>query len=296
MNLKQLRYFLAVAEEGQMTAAAKRLHVAQPPLSYQIKQLEQELGVTLFNRLPQGVTVTAAGKLLVGYAQQLTQLSATAENKVRALAHGITGTINLGTVSSSAGVIPNPALRKWLQQHADVQLSVTEGNTYELLDDLHKRLLDVAVLRTPFNGQHLVCRYFPSERMAAVLPKQYTQFTHRRQLRLSDLAPLPLIKYRRFNELFHVAFLEAGLTPHYLMTCDDARTAMHWASRQLGVALVPRSLAETYDGGDVLIRTLADHRFETHLALVTTNEALETPLVAGFMAQFEQARPLDNFH
>ncbi len=84
MNLKQLQYFLAVAEEGQMTAAAKRLHVAQPPLSYQIKQLELELGVTLFNRLPQGVTVTEAGKLLVGYAQQLTQLSATAENKVRA--------------------------------------------------------------------------------------------------------------------------------------------------------------------------------------------------------------------
>lgn len=66
MNLKQLQYFLAVAEEGQMTAAAKRLHVAQPPLSYQIKQLELELGVTLFNRLPQGVTVTEAGKLLVG--------------------------------------------------------------------------------------------------------------------------------------------------------------------------------------------------------------------------------------
>ncbi|WP_338210034.1 LysR family transcriptional regulator [Lactiplantibacillus paraxiangfangensis] len=293
MNLKQLRYFLAVAEEGQMTAAAKRLHVAQPPLSYQIKQLELELGVPLFKRLPQGVVVTAAGELLVGYAQQLTQLSATAENKVRALAHGITGTLNLGTVSSSAGVIPNPALAKWLKAHPDVQLSVTEGNTYELLDDLHKRLLDVAVLRTPFNQQHLVCRFFASERMVAVLPQHYTQFSNRRQLRLSDLATLPLIKYRRFNELFHVAFLEQSFEPQFVMTCDDARTAMHWANHQMGVALVPRSLAETYRGDHVLIRSLADRRFETRLALTTTPESLATPLVSGFMAQFDQAEKLD---
>ena len=282
-----------MAEEGQMTAAAKRLHVAQPPLSYQIKQLELELGVPLFKRLPQGVVVTAAGELLVGYAQQLTQLSATAENKVRALAHGITGTLNLGTVSSSAGVIPNPALAKWLKAHPDVQLAVTEGNTYELLDDLHKRLLDVAVLRTPFNQQHLVCRFFASERMVAVLPQHYTQFSNRRQLRLSDLATLPLIKYRRFNELFHVAFLEQSFEPQFVMTCDDARTAMHWANHQMGVALVPRSLAETYRGDHVLIRSLADRRFETRLALTTTPESLATPLVAGFMAQFDQAEQLD---
>lgn len=293
MNLKQLRYFLAVAEEGQMTAAAKRLHVAQPPLSYQIKQLELELGVSLFKRLPQGVVVTPAGELLIGYAQQLTQLSVTAENKVKALAHGITGTLNLGTVSSSAGVIPNPALLKWLKAHGDVQLAITEGNTYELLDDLHKRLLDVAVLRTPFNEQHLVCRYFDSERMVAVLPKRYGQFEKRRQLRLSDLAALPLIKYRRFNELFHVAFLEQSFDPHYVMTCDDARTAMHWANHQIGVALVPRSLAETYRGDNVRLRSLADRRFETHLAIATTPESLATPLVAGFMAQFDQATPLD---
>ncbi|AVK62755.1 LysR family transcriptional regulator [Lactobacillus sp. CBA3606] len=293
MNLKQLRYFLAVAEEGQMTAAAKRLHVAQPPLSYQIKQLELELGVVLFKRLPQGVTVTAAGQLLVGYAQQLTQLSATAENKVRALAQGITGTLNLGTVSSSAGVMPNQALLQWLKQHPDVQLDLTEGNTYELLDDLHKRLLDVAILRTPFNQQHLVCRYFPAERMVAVLPRRYSQFAQRRQLRLSDLEQLPLIKYRRFNELFHMAFLEQAFEPSYVMTCDDARTAMHWAEQQIGVALVPRTLAETYDGGQVMIRSLADRRFDTQLVLATTPESLATPMVAGLLAQFPQAQALD---
>jgi len=293
MNLKQLQYFLAVAEEGQMTAAAKRLHVAQPPLSYQIKQLETELGVTLFKRLPQGVTVTPAGQLLVGYAQQLTQLSATAANKVRALATGVTGTLNLGLISSSAGAMPNPALIHWLGQHPEVQLAVTEGNTYQLLDALHKRLLDVAVLRTPFNQQHLVCRYLPAERMVAVLPKRYHQFDQRRQLRLTDLAGLPLIKYRRFNELFHVAFLEQAFEPIYVMTCDDARTAMHWANHQLGVALVPRSLATTYAGDQVTIRSLADRRFETQLVLATTTEALATPLVTGLLQQFPQAQALD---
>lgn len=293
MNLKQLRYFLAVAETGQMTAAANQLHVAQPPLSYQIKQLEADLGVTLFKRLPQGVALTEAGKLLVSYAHQLTQLSATAENKVRALAQGVNGTLNLGTVSSSSGVIPNHQLAQWLKSHPDVQLALTEGNTYQLLENLHKRLLDVAVLRTPFNRKNLVCRYFERERMAVVLPQRYQQFANRRQLRLRDLVDLPLIKYRRFNELFHVAFGEEALTPRYVLTCDDARTAVNWANHQIGVALVPRSLADVYRGDHVLVRSLADRRFETQLVLATTTDALATPLVAGFMAQFERAESLD---
>ena len=87
--------------------------------------------------------------------------------------------------------------------------------------------------------------------------------------------------------------MEAAVKPTYNMSLDDSRTAMHWANHQLGVALVPRSLAETYDGGDVLIRSLADHRFQTQLALATTPEALATPLVAGLMAQFQQAQSLD---
>ncbi|MFB9769724.1 LysR family transcriptional regulator [Lactiplantibacillus modestisalitolerans] len=286
MELKQLRYFLAVAAAGQMTAAARQLHVAQPPLSYQIKQLEKELGVTLFNRRPQGVTLTAAGKLLVGYAEQLTALATTAEDKVRALANGVTGTLNLGTVSSSAGVIPTAPLQRWLKQHADVRLAVREGNTYELLDALHRRLLDVAVVRTPFNAHGLTCHYFAKERMAAVLPTTYAQFEHRRQLRLTDLTPLPLIKYRRFDALFHVAFNQQGLTPNYVLTCDDARTAVHWANQGVGVALVPRGLATSYAGPDVWVRSLADRQFTTQLALVATPTAATTPLVASFIAAF----------
>lgn len=96
VNFRQLTYFLTVAQTGQITAAAQQLHIAQPPLSYQIKQLETELGVTLFNRSVNGVTLTPAGQLLQDYAQQLLDLRAQADSQVKALGQGLAGTLAVG--------------------------------------------------------------------------------------------------------------------------------------------------------------------------------------------------------
>ena len=111
MNLKQITYFLAVAEAGQMTAAAKQLHMAQSPLSYQLKALEDELGVRLFERGSRGVRLTGSGQQFMTYAQQIVETVAAAENAARRSGEGEIGTLALGLTSSAGDVLPKQKLQ-----------------------------------------------------------------------------------------------------------------------------------------------------------------------------------------
>ena len=113
MNLKQLQYFIAVVEEKQITAAAKKLNIAQPPLSYQLKQLEEELETKLFTRTAHGIVLTDAGMMLEKYARKILDLTTVAEEKVKKTTKGELGKISLGTVSSSAAALPIGKLKEF---------------------------------------------------------------------------------------------------------------------------------------------------------------------------------------
>lgn len=112
MNLKQLQEFLVVAQERQITSAAKRLYMAQPPLSYQMKRLESELGVKLFTRNSYGVELTSAGRVFQGYAQKMIKVRQAAEEALSQEKAGKMGTIHLGLISSTGPLIPNQAIRQ----------------------------------------------------------------------------------------------------------------------------------------------------------------------------------------
>ena len=138
MDLRQLRYFVTVVEEGQITAAARQLHMAQPPLSQQIQLLEKELGVDLFIREHRHMELTEVGKLLYERARQILNLSDSARREIRDFKQGLKGTLHIGTVSSSGSVILSSAMRDFHHHHEGVHFEIYDGNTFEVIDMLHK--------------------------------------------------------------------------------------------------------------------------------------------------------------
>ena len=134
MDLKQLHYFMAIVSEEQITAAAKKLHMAQPPLSHQIKLLESELGVTLFRRGPHHIELTDAGRTMAHRARQLLDLADSTKREVADFQRGIRGTLSIGTVSSSGGVLFSPGLRQFHQEYQDIHFEIHDGNTYQLIE------------------------------------------------------------------------------------------------------------------------------------------------------------------
>ncbi|WP_395321608.1 LysR family transcriptional regulator [Levilactobacillus parabrevis] len=285
MNFRQLEYFLAVADAGQITAAAHQLHMAQPPLSYQIKQLENDLGVPLLNRSANGVTLTPAGRLLQDYARQLVDLRERADSQVRSLGQGLAGVLSVGVVSSSIGATPNAKLRTLTRHYPKVQIRLFEDNTYGLIDRLEKHLIDVAIVRTPFSAPGLASKELTTESMVAVVPHKYDHFAGA-TLRVEDLAEVPLIIYRRFEQIFQTTFDQKGMQPFIACTCDDARTAVQWADARMGVAVVPRTVAEETSGVATSIRAIRYQPWRTTLKLVWPTTITPSPLLQRFIDSY----------
>jgi len=285
VNFRQLEYFLAVANAGQITAAAQQLHMAQPPLSHQLKELEAELGVTLLHRTSSGTTLTPAGVLLRDYAQQLLDLRERADSQVRSLGQGLAGVLSVGMISSSIGATPNAKLRTLTRHYPKVQIRLFEDNTYGLIDRLDKHLIDVAIVRTPFTASHLASKDLKTESMVAVVPKKYDHFQGA-TLRVEDLATVPLIIYRRFEHLFETTFAAKQMTPFIACTCDDARTAVQWAESRMGVAVVPQSVAEQAIGPQTNLRPIRYQPWRTTLKLVWPEHVTPSPLLQRFIDSY----------
>ena len=275
MNLKQLRYFLVVAEEKQITAAAKRLYIAQPPLSYQLKQLEKELGAQLFKRTAHGIELTDVGQIFQSYANEIISLAQNAENQVHKTISGELGTIAIGMASSSTGLIPMNSFNELRKYYPEISFDIYEDNTYGILDKLEKKTIDLGIVRTPYNQTGLNTKTLTTEKMMAISVDP--DFQQKKELRIKDLADQPLIIYRRFEDIFNQTFAHHGLKPFYAVKCDDSRTAITWAKRKMGVALVPESIATTYAQENMI--AIKHANWITHLQLVWRKDHQVTPLM-----------------
>ena len=148
MELRHIRYFLAVAEEGNFTRAARRLGIGQPPLSQQIRDLEAEIGARLFHRIPQGAELTEAGEAFRIRVRDLPHLAEAAIHAAQRAGRGETGALRVGFTGSAAfnPIVPS-VIRSYRRRYPDVDLSLREGNSIDLVAALRDDMLDAAFLR-----------------------------------------------------------------------------------------------------------------------------------------------------
>ena len=241
MDLKQLYYFSVVAQEKQITAAAKRLYLSQPVLSYQLKQLEKSLGVKLFRRTARGIQLTPAGVVLDNYATRIVNLSETAKDKVSEMETGTYGDLNLGVVSSSTGFMGTRDWTDFIAKSQRVTLHIYEANTYQVIDMLADHIVDLALVRAPFNKQGLATLPLQKDKMTVV---SRDKIVYDNALSLKQLASQRLIVYRRFLHQLKQVFEFQGLKPDFAVICDDARTALTCARMGMGAAILPESIVQ----------------------------------------------------
>ena len=173
MDFRKLEYFVTVADEGSITAAAGRLHMSQPPLSTQLKLLEEELGVRLFERGSRSIRLTDAGKMLYQRARGILDMAADAEREVKDFGDGLQGSLRLGVISSAGSGRFYANIRSFKARYPRVLFEIREGNTYALLELLRQGQIEAALLRTPFVTEGMKCRYLEREAMMAVGAREY---------------------------------------------------------------------------------------------------------------------------
>ena len=146
MNLKQMEYFITIVNEVSISAAAKSLHISQPPLSTQMKLLEEELGVTLFQRGSRSIILTEAGKLFYDRAQGILDMTGAARQELEQMGRGLHGALRLGMISSVETEAIINRITAFRTQHPGVNFCIYEGNTYQLMDKLNTGLIEAAIV------------------------------------------------------------------------------------------------------------------------------------------------------
>ena len=320
MNLKQLEYFATIVEQGTISAAAQKLGISQPPLSLQLKNLEEELGLELVERSPKGLRMTPAGDLLYQRAQLLLAQAEETRMDMEALRKGRQSRLRLGMISSCGVVFLNDALRRFCAAHPGLRFHIMEGNTYGLLEALHEGKIDLAVVRTPFSMEAVDGFYLERDVMSAVRrgEKRTEQRQQKRQAQrpegkpeaaaseeraegvaseaerpqapgvsMEELGTETLVTYRRMERLVRDAFRAHGLDPELGCLADDARTALMWAAAGMGTAIVPASIVRAFPQERIEVREIREESLHTRTAVVYRRGAVLGSMEKEFLHLFD---------
>jgi DNA-binding transcriptional LysR family regulator len=271
MELRHLRYFVTLAEELHFGRAARRLHLSQPPLSMQIKALEQELGTTLLLRTQRRVELTAAGAAFLKEARDILARVATAAEAARRAARGETGELEVGFVSIADYNILPPALREFRQRSPGIRLTLREATTDVQLRELVEERMDVGFLLTPIAEERLQVLPLLRERLVAALPERHPATAGSGPVSLKRLAESPFILFPRhmaprLHDTITGFCSAAGFAPRVEQEAVQMQTIVSLVSAGLGIALIPESLRHLGRTG-VVYRRLRERSPLTEIAL-----------------------------
>ena len=258
MDLRHLRYFATLAQERNFTRAAARLNVSQPPLSQQIKALENELGAPLFVRTSRRVELTAAGEAFLAHVNAILERVEQACAEARAVGGGRLGTLDVGS-SSSLLLGPLPQLVAGFRRaFPGVRVALHEMTPAAQLAALRDRRLDVSFSRTPVEDENFGAELAWNDPVVAALPRGH-RLLARRKLALRDLANEEFVLLRLDSSAFaaylHQCCVDAGFLPRASQHVVESQAMPSLVAAGLGVALVPASLARVHRHG-VDYRTL----------------------------------------
>jgi LysR family transcriptional regulator, transcription activator of glutamate synthase operon len=286
MDLRQLRYLVALSEERHFTRAADREHIAQPALSQQIRRLEDELGVALVERTTRRVRITEAGELLVGRARRvMTEIDA-AHAELEALKGVETGRVNVGTMHTMGPVDLSLVLATFHERHPGVELTVQEESSEDLAQMIREDELDVAFLSVTerVESHGLALHRLLLEELVVLLPPSH-RLAGRTSVRMRDLRQEEFISYRpgaRLRELLYSAARDAGYEPRVKLELNESQRIRRLVARGMGVAILPRSDA-IGPGAEIAHIALKDPPLSRDITLAWRHERRHPPAVTEFL-------------
>ncbi|MGD9532002.1 LysR substrate-binding domain-containing protein [Pseudonocardia sp.] len=295
MHLRRLQYFVAVAEELSFTRAAARLHMAQPPLSVQIKALEADLGVTLFDRTSRSVTLTPAGRALLTEARRVLREIDEMTRIVQAAGDGSTGRLVIGFVPSAANLALPYTLRRYRRTYPRVELSLHERTPDTMIRQMHERRIDVGFLYAPFADDSLASQCASTEALVAALPERHP-LADDPVVDLNALTREPLILPAQYEipglfSQIRLLLERAGATPPVVQReVWMIQTIIGLVAAEIGVAIVPSSVATVPRPG-VVYRQIDQASTPVELVMVWRRDNL-SPTLRGFVDSTADA-PLD---
>src|SRR5918998_5111289 len=287
MEIRQLRAFLAIADARTFTAAAQRIHYTQAALSMQIKQLEREVGVPLFIRMPRRVVLTEAGERLISRAQHILREHDAALAELAELAGAKHGRLRLGSASGMVSADSLPAILKKLKRaHQHAEVTVTSGTSEELVKKILAGEIDVAFISLPVQARNVETELLSQDQLVAIASPRH-KMSGERVVSAFALAGEKLILGERggnTRRLIDEFFAEAGLKPTVAMELSRQAAIRKMVESDMGVGIVPlRSVREEVTEGRLVRWWIEGARINWELGVARLSGGYLSPVCDSFL-------------
>lgn len=294
MDMRQLKYFLTIAQEGQVTRAAKLLNMEQPPLSRQLKQMEEELGVRLFDRDRMRLKLTAAGELLMQKAEMLLNQFDETIKEVKELEHGVRGVLCIGAVVSCISLLPKQ-IELFREKYPQVTYKLSEGDHYYLGEQLEKREIELILARLPFEAEKKTQQYsilpLPSDPFVAVIPSSWTSHFGNEKINMRELADFPFLTLKTDKTtLMHEQVVDEckrhGFEPTIICECSSVAIIMSLIAQGIGATVFPKSVMSSFPTTVVKMLDIQDAVFQSEVGILWLKDRYLSKSAQHFIDSF----------
>lgn len=267
MELKDMRAFYAIVEEGNISHAAQRLDIAQPALSRQMKRLETSLGVQLFERGSRRIRLTDAGRVLYSRVEHILGMVDGTVREITEIGSGIAGSIQLGTITTSGALLLPELISEFHRRYPQVTYQIWEAEGARILELLDNRVIEIAITRTQVDSKVYESIVLPNEPLVVVMNKDQVIGASDSEVRMEELRDMPIIIPLRWQSLFIANCRKLGFDPHILCVSDSIVQDLLLVKRGMGAAILPVSSRTLLTDGNLHYKKLVSPEMSTHTVI-----------------------------
>ena len=267
MEIKDMRAFYAIVEEGNISHAAQRLDIAQPALSRQMKRLETSLGVQLFDRGSRRIRLTDAGRVLYSRVEHILGMVDGTVREITEIGSGIAGSIQLGTITTSGALLLPELISEFHRRYPQVTYQIWEAEGARILELLDNRVIEIAITRTQVDSKVYESIVLPNEPLVVVMNKDQVIGASDSEVRMEELRDTPIIIPLRWQSLFIANCRKLGFDPHILCVSDSIVQDLLLVKRGMGAAILPVSSRTLLTDGNLHYKKLVSPEMSTHTVI-----------------------------
>ncbi|REB06481.1 LysR family transcriptional regulator [Sporosarcina sp. BI001-red] len=273
MDIRQLHYFREIVNQGSISKAAEVLHIAQPPLSQQLKKLETELGTILIHRYRQKWELTETGEVLYQYAEKLLSTMKDIKQQIAEIEQGSAGMLRIGVSSACLNLLAD-YVSLYREKFPNVKISIEKGNSEELLKKLDRKEIEVALLLRLDHSENYFVKALGKQEYIMISPRSWGNVFSPEKVTFKEMANHPFIMLgamggHSYYENILRAFDEENVTPQIVMESKDLTTVTAMVSRGLGLSIIPR-VAYAVPMDQLMIHELKNFDFRVEPVMIKT--------------------------
>jgi DNA-binding transcriptional LysR family regulator len=264
VEIKDMRAFYAIVEEGNISHAAQRLDIAQPALSRQMKRLEQRLGVQLFERGSRRIRLTDAGRMLYARVEHILGMVDGTVREITEIGSGVAGSIRLGTITTSGAMLVPELLTEFHRRYPQVTFQIWEAEGARILELLDNRVIEIGITRTQVDTQAYESIVLPNEPLVLIMNKEQEIGADAHVIRLAELEGHSLLVPLRWQSGFVASCRKQGFEPQIVCVSDSIVQDLLLTKMGMGMAILPVSSKTLLTDGNLIYKKLVEPEMSTH--------------------------------